>query len=282
MRANSPMIQNKNRRPTILIIDSGVGGLSITNEIRQLRPHDQILYLADNEAFPYGTKDDKWVLERVSMLVHKITRTHQIDLIVVACNTASTIVLERLRNEFEQPFVGVVPAIKPAAALTQTKSMAVLATDATVKRQYTAQLIQSFASSIEVLLVPCPMLVVLAEQKLRGEKGFQNELCNHALTLLPSHSNNKPIDTVVLACTHFPLLKNELKSVLPHIPIWVDSGKAIANRVQSLLEHTDDSFVGGDRPLNRFISTSLNANCQYKETQIQGYLGNFEFGFLEV
>ncbi len=216
---------------TVLVFDSGVGGLSIANAIMTKLPYVSIKYVSDNEAFPYGTQAEHELLARTLNVLKTAQPIIQAKVIVIACNTASTIVLPALRAEFSIPIVGVVPAIKPAAALSTTKTIGLLATPGTVSRPYTDQLITDFASHCEVIKFGSGRLVTMAEEKLRGIAVNPNEL--HEL-LAPLHLSK--IDTAVLACTHFPLLTSELSESLPHIKHWVDSGDAIARRVSEFVE----------------------------------------------
>lgn len=211
----------------ILIFDSGVGGLSILQEIRQQYPGCAFFYVSDNSEFPYGTKPEEVLVERVDHVLHQAEQLTQADIIVVACNTASTVALPRIRERFSQPVIGVVPAIKPAAIISQSKCIGLLATPGTVKRDYTQQLINTFANDCKVISVGSSELVSLAERKLRGEAIHPNELN----TIIAPFKQDEALDTLVLACTHFPLLKTELQRALPNIEHWVDSGQAIARRV---------------------------------------------------
>lgn len=211
----------------ILIFDSGVGGLSILQEIRQQYPHCSFFYASDNAAFPYGTKDENELIDRVDSVLHQLQQHTQADIIVIACNTASTVALPRIRERFSQPVIGVVPAIKPAAAISQTKVIGLLATPGTVKREYTQELIKEFAHDCELISIGSSELVHLAEKKLRGETISQQDIA----PIIQPFRLQPRIDTIVLACTHFPLLKEELQTALPHITYWVDSGEAIARRV---------------------------------------------------
>ncbi|GAB6263385.1 glutamate racemase [Photobacterium sp. R1] len=224
---------------TILIFDSGVGGLSVYQEIYRQLPHYQYIYAFDDAAFPYGELDESTLIERTLHIVNTLVDKHQADLVVIACNTASTIVLPHLRAALSQPVVGVVPAIKPAAQLSQSKVVGVLATPATVKRQYTQSLIQEFASDCEVHLLGTTRLVEMAEMKLRGGRVDLSEL---AAILQPWEST--AIDTVVLGCTHFPLMKEEIETVFPQARHVIDSGNAIASRVKSLLA---EGITGGEK-----------------------------------
>ncbi|MDO6707496.1 glutamate racemase [Photobacterium sp. 1_MG-2023] len=215
---------------TILIFDSGVGGLSVYQEIYRQMPQHQYIYAFDDAAFPYGELEEPVLIERVLHIVTSLSNQHAVDLVVIACNTASTIVLPHLRASLTQPVVGVVPAIKPAAQMSQTKVVGVLATPATVKRQYTQSLIAEFAADCEVHLLGATRLVEMAEMKLRGHRVDLNEMSEIVNPWLSTQ-----IDTVVLGCTHFPLLKQEISQVFPQAKFLIDSGSAIASRVQALL-----------------------------------------------
>jgi glutamate racemase len=219
----------------ILVFDSGVGGLSILQEIRQQYPACSFFYASDNAAFPYGTKTEEELVERVDAVLHQLQQTTQADIIVIACNTASTVALPRIRERFSQPVIGVVPAIKPAAALSHSKTIGLLATPGTVKREYTQQLINEFAADCKIISIGSSELVHLAEERLRGEIITQEQL----QPIIQPFIDNSAIDTVVLACTHFPLLKEELQIALPNITHWVDSGAAIARRVGYWLQELE-------------------------------------------
>nr|WP_202597963.1 MULTISPECIES: glutamate racemase [unclassified Vibrio] len=212
----------------VLVFDSGVGGLSVFQEIHRLLPCVHYLYLLDNEAYPYGELDQAVLITRVNKLVAALVEEYQVDLVVIACNTASTIVLPSLREKLSIPVVGVVPAIKPASLLA-SKGVGLIATPATVTRQYTHELIRDFAQGKPVELLGSTRLVDMAEEKLRGKALNLNEL---ATILSPLKDK---IDVAVLGCTHFPLMKNEIQSVLGEDVMLIDSGSAIARRVQSLL-----------------------------------------------
>ncbi|MBD1576462.1 MULTISPECIES: glutamate racemase [Vibrio] len=213
----------------ILVFDSGVGGLSVYQEIQTLLPQHNYIYLFDNKAYPYGELEPQRLIERVSRFMRSMVEKHAIDLVVIACNTASTIVLPRLRQELKIPVVGVVPAIKPAAAISQ-KAIGLIATPATVVRSYTHNLIKEFAPNSKVELLGSTRLVTMAEEKLRGTAVNLVELQQILTPLL------NQIDTAVLGCTHFPLLREEMQLVLGKGVTLIDSGKAIAERVKRLLD----------------------------------------------
>jgi len=228
--------------PKILIFDSGVGGLSILTELRSMLPGCQFIFACDNKAFPYGTKDESTLLKRVDLVLKALIEKLDPDIVVVACNTASTLVLPQIRSHFDKPVVGVVPAIKPAAQLSNSKVIGLLATPGTVARYYTKQLINNFAQDCEVISIGSSKLVHIAEQKLCGVKIDIEELRN----ILKPFQQHPELDTIVLACTHFPLLKSELSNALKKSVNWVDSGEAIARRVESLLPNHRKTNVTTD------------------------------------
>lgn len=230
----------KNSSPRILVFDSGVGGLSIAREIQQRLPFAPLVYASDNAFFPYGTKGEIELTARVDEVLHKIIAAFPVDIIVIACNTASTLALPHIRSHFSQPVVGVVPAIKPAAALSKSQIIGLLATPATVARPYTHNLIREYAPHVEVISVGSSELVQLAEHKLRGNDIRPEQL---APILQPffDHPHGDKMDALVLACTHFPLLRDEIKLQFSSKVQLIDSGEAIARRVASLLQEFDQA-----------------------------------------
>lgn len=232
--------------PCVLVFDSGVGGLSVARCIHETLPGAELVYLADNAGFPYGDQPESLVIERCTILVRRALEEIPCDVVVVACNTASTVVLPRLRALIDVPVVGVVPAIKPAAGRTANRRIGVLATPATVRRPYLDRLIDEFAGDCLVERVGHPALVCWAEQLVCGIPVPEAELRE---TLAPLKRSG--VDTVVLGCTHYPLLLDALKTVLPEIRHWVDSGDAIARRVQFLLGEggrNPEAVAGGEHP----------------------------------
>lgn len=221
-------------RPSVLVFDSGVGGLSVYDEIRQLLPDLHYIYAFDNVAFPYGEKTEEFIVERVVEIVAAVSRRYPLALVVIACNSASTVTLPALRERFDFPVVGVVPAIKPAARLTRNGIVGLLATRGTVKRPYTHELVARFARECKTEMLGSAELVELAETKLQGKPVPLEEVKR---ILQPWLRMKEPPDTVVLGCTHFPLLNEELQQVLPEGTRLVDSGAAIARRTAWLLEH---------------------------------------------
>lgn len=221
-------------RPSVLVFDSGVGGLSVYDEIRQLLPDLHYIYVFDNVAFPYGEKSEAFIVERVVEIVSAVTKRYPLALAVIACNSASTVTLPALRERFAFPVVGVVPAIKPAARLTRNGVVGLLATRGTVKRPYTHELVERFASECKTEMLGSAELVELAEAKLHGHPVALDDVRR---ILQPWLRMKEPPDTVVLGCTHFPLLNEELQQVLPEGTRLVNSGAAIARRTAWLLEN---------------------------------------------
>jgi len=226
--------------PSILVIDSGVGGLSVCQSIMATSKADerplQVIYFADDAFSPYGLLDEVALEKRLESIVASMLALHQPELVVLACNTVSTLLLPYLRAQFiDVPFVGVVPAIKPAAKHSASKCIGLLATPATVSRKYTDELIADYASDCEVLRVGSTDLVMQAEALLAG-KTLGLDVIQSTLAPFVALDGQAAVDTVVLGCTHFPLLKKQLQTLLPEVT-WIDSGEAIAKRVHDLLEH---------------------------------------------
>ena len=217
----------------ILMLDSGVGGLSVLDDVRAALPAIDIFYVADNAGFPYGTKTEMEVATRVCALLGRLTERLRPDLIVIACNTASTIALAHARAVLDVPVVGTVPAIKPAAEQSGTRVIGVLGTEATVRQPYVARLSADHAGDCTVLLHGSARLVELAEAHLRGEAVTAADVapCLAGLTRQPGGDR---LDMVALACTHFPLLEAQLHEAAPQLG-FVDGGPGIARRVAHLL-----------------------------------------------
>ncbi|MBV1892384.1 MAG: glutamate racemase [Gammaproteobacteria bacterium] len=240
----------------ILIFDSGVGGLSILQALQETLPDCEYIYASDNEAFPYGTKSAEFLITRVQRALQVLIEKTQPHIVVVACNTASTLVLPHIRRHFTIPIVGVVPAIKPAAQQSKSKVIGLLGTPGTVTRDYTKALIEEFASDCEVVSVGSSELVILAEQALRGVSPPQTVL----RSLLKPLFDKRQLDTIVLACTHFPLVKKQLIDAFPRRVNWIDSGEAIARRVSSLLDSQPPTTTQKKTTSNTAIFTMQSAD----------------------
>ena len=210
----------------ILFFDSGVGGLSVLEPTRALLPPAPIIYAADSAGYPYGTKTEAELAVRVPALLGQLVERFRPRLAVIACNTASTIALDHARAALDLPIVGTVPAIKPAAEMSETRVIGVLGTEATVRQPYVDNLAARFASDCTIIRHGSAELVELAEAKLAGEAIDQARI---AAAVEPLRQAQE-LDTVVLACTHFPLLADELAEALPGVR-FVDGGPGIACRI---------------------------------------------------
>ncbi len=210
----------------VAFIDSGIGGFSIMQEVERQLPGIGISYFMDNLYLPYGKLSEQALLSRLEGIVAFLQHAVKPDLIVVACNTASTQALDFLRQRFEQVFVGVVPAVKPAALQSSAKRIGLLATPATVTGLYIDNLIAQFALDCEVKKLGSVELVHIAEGLF-----WQEPLAQQSVEF----SEFTGVDTVVLGCTHFPLIKDFIAAHLPSHVRLIDSGAAIANRVSDLL-----------------------------------------------
>ena len=229
----------------VLVFDSGVGGLSIVESIREKSASVAIDYAADSGFFPYGLKTDQELKERLPMLCGALVEEVKPDLLVMACNTASTLALNSVRERVNIPVVGTVPAIKPAVEETKTGVIGVLATPGTVRRHYLDELEKEFASDVKVLRHGTSGLVELAERYVRDEE-LSPEQFEAAVLPLFFKDDGSHIDTVVLACTHFPLIREQIKAACPkHVKNLIDSGEAIARQVIKLLkeENTKDNSL---------------------------------------
>ena len=225
------------RSPTILVFDSGLGGMTVLREIVAARPEAHFVYVADDAFFPYGHHGEDEIIARVVPLIGELIDRHTPDLVVIACNTASTLVMSHLREAYEIPFVGTVPAIKPACARSKTRRVSVLGTRGTVQREYTKALIRDFAQGCEVTLVGSPELASLAESAFSGHAVSDREIFTElAPCFVGAHDGDSSrTDTVVLACTHYPLLLDRFVRLAPWPVDWIDPAPAIARRVSDLL-----------------------------------------------
>lgn len=222
----------------ILFFDSGMGGLSVLAPARALLPRAPLVYVADSAGFPYGTRSEGEIAARVPALLGRLAERYDPRLIVIACNTASTIALDHVRAALDLPIVGTVPAIRPAALLSETRVIGVLGTDATVRQPYVDDLAHRFAGDCTVLRHGSAELVDLAERALGGEAPPPERL-RTVLDGLFAQPGGERLDVIVNACTHFPLLEAELAAAAPHPVRFVDGGPGIARRVAFLTQGQD-------------------------------------------
>ena len=216
----------------ILFFDSGVGGLSVLEPTRALLPNAPIIYAADSAGFPYGKRTEADIASRVPALLGRLVERFRPRLAVIACNTASTIALDHVRSALDLPVVGTVPAIKPAAEVSKSRAIGILGTEATVRQPYVDDLAASFAADCTLVRHGSPELVELAEAKLSGEEIGVDDVRAAAQPMFDAPDGDR-IDTVVLACTHFPLLEEELRVAFPDVT-YVDGGRGIARRIAHL------------------------------------------------
>lgn len=216
----------------LLFFDSGVGGLSVLKAVRALLPNAPIVYAADSAGFPYGTKTEAELAERVPALLTKLAQRFEPRLITIACNTASTIALDHARAALDIPIVGTVPAIKPAAERSKSRVIGVLGTAATVRQPYVDDLSARFANDCTIVRHGSPELVELAEAKLAGERIDPAAV---ASAIAPMLDAGRGMDVIVLACTHFPLLEDEIAAAAPGITL-IDGAVGIARRIAHLTQ----------------------------------------------
>jgi glutamate racemase len=218
----------------LLFFDSGIGGLSVLRAVREKLPHAPIVYAADYAGLPYGTKSEAEIAARVPALLGRLVERYRPRLVTIACNTACTIALSHVRAALDVPVVGTVPAIKPAAEVTQTGIIGLLGTAATIRQPYVDRLQSDHAAGMTLLRYAAPELVRAAEAKLRGEE-VDHQIYTDAMRGLTNHPEGDRLDVVALGCTHFPLVEEELKAVSPEMR-FVDGAAGIARRIVHLTQ----------------------------------------------
>lgn len=258
--------------PRALVFDSGVGGLSVAADIHAALPGLALVYGADNAFLPYGEKTEAELIARVPGLLETWRQEFLPDLIIVACNTASTVVLPALRACMPVPVVGVVPAIKPAASQTRTGTIGLLGTPGTVRRGYTDDLIREFAADKTIIRHGSSGLVRIAEAKLRGHVPDEAAIATEIAPLFAGPDGAR-IDIVVLACTHFPLLRSELARAAARPMQFIDSGTAIARRVAQLLPEAarDIALRDGAPGLSPALFTKADDGLSELEAALNGF-----------
>lgn len=239
----------------ILFFDSGVGGLSVVTPTLALLPTAPIVYAADSAGFPYGVKTEAEIAARVPALLGRLVERYRPRLVVIACNTASTIALPVVRAALDLPVVGTVPAIKVAAAMSRTRVIGVLGTQATVRQPYVDDLAARFAADCTVLRHGSAALVELAEAALAGDAPPLDRIATELAGLFSQEQGDR-IDVIVNACTHFPLLEGDMIAVVPDGVRFVDGGPGIARRIASLT--AGQAFPATPAP-GRLVFTRLGA-----------------------
>ena len=253
----------------ILVFDSGLGGLTVLSELQKLPLDVQYIYAADSAAFPYGGMPAEDLQKRVCRVMEHLLETFRPKLAVVACNTVSTLTMPQLRQIFSIPFIATVPAVKPAALLSQTGYFTVLATPGTISRQYTKELISAYAGRCQVNLVGSPNLAVLAEKKMQGEKVSDDEILAEILPCFIEVGALRT-DVIAMACTHYPLLLEEFKRLAPWPVKWIDPAPAIANHLFDIVEQKDNTRNVADKHFAVF--TSADGPAQYMKNALPQWL----------
>ncbi len=248
---------------TVLVFDSGIGGLSILREARVLMPEHRFIYVGDDAAFPYGDWEEAALIERMSAVFDNLVGRYDPSMIMVACNTASTLILPHLRTRYDMPVVGTVPAIKPAAERTSSGQVSVLATPGTVQRDYTRSLVNEFASQVNVRLIGAEHLAAAAERFMLTGQVDEQLIASEIETCFVDRLGART-DIVVLACTHYPFLSNVFRRLAPWPVDWLNPAEAIARHARTLVEHPGKvsdvqdvaEFTGGTpgRELKRLLS----------------------------
>ena len=263
------------RPPNILVFDSGLGGLTVFTEVARQMPDAHFTYVADDAGFPYGRLTEMMLIARVGEVMTRLIARHAPDLVVIACNTASTLVLSWLRSRFPKvAFVGTVPAIKPAALASQSRMFSVLATPGTVARDYTRDLIRAYAGHCEVTLVGATNLASLAETFMQGGQVANSDIAQEIAPCFVERDGRRT-DTVVLACTHYPLIIERLRALAPWRVAWIDPAAAIARRAAHVLreelgfKQTDKRDAGGD--LGEAFFTNGSVPNEKLQKALRGY-----------
>lgn len=236
---------------TILVFDSGVGGLSVLREARMLVHDHQFVYIGDDAGFPYGDWEGEALTHRIVGLFDTLVEKYNPSLVIIACNTASTQIMPALRSRFDMPFVGIVPAIKPAAERTSSGHISVLATPGTITRKYTLNLIDQFASDVQVKLVGATKLARLAEEHLQGIQ-IDTDLLQDEIAPCFVEKEGKRTDIITLGCTHYPFLVNEMRKLAPWPVDWLDPAEAVARQALRELRRTANET---DAEYSRFTET---------------------------
>ncbi|NVK35533.1 MAG: glutamate racemase [Rhodobacteraceae bacterium] len=248
----------KHSEQPVVIFDSGIGGLTVLREVRFKLPFDRLVYVFDDAGFPYGDWDEQPLLDRIVALIGKVIEAHDPKAIIIACNTAFTLAGEALRKTYPNvPFVGTVPAIKPAAARTKSGLISVLATPGTVQRAYTRDLIEAHASGCSVTLVGSQKLAQLAEGHLRGQQVTDEALLAEIEGCFVA-SDGRRTDIVVLACTHYPFLTNRLREVAPWPVDWIDPAEAIARQLGRVVSASSAPEQGAEINSDEVMCSSGN------------------------
>lgn len=260
---------------TIVVFDSGVGGLSVLREARMLIHNHRFIYVGDDAGFPYGDWDGDALTDRIARIFDTLIETYNPSLAIIACNTASTQIMPALRNRFNIPFVGIVPAIKPAAERTASGHISVLATPGTIARKYTLNLIEQFAIHVNVKLVGATRLARLAEEHLQGIP-IDARLLKQEIAPCFVECEGRRTDIIALGCTHYPFLVNEMRKLAPWPVDWLDPAEAVARQAVRELQRTANDTDINPNPIARHereIAIMTSANPSLSTTRLLSGLG---------
>ncbi|MEP7349049.1 MAG: glutamate racemase [Sphingorhabdus sp.] len=235
----------------LLFFDSGIGGMSVVRAVQAALPQAPIVYAADYAGLPYGTKSEAEIAARVPALLGRLVERFRPRLVTIACNTACTIALSHVRAALDVPVVGTVPAIKPASEITKSGVIGLLGTAATIRQPYVDRLEAEFAGGMTLLRHAAPELVHAAEAKMRGEV-VDPLVYTNALGGLTAQPGGENMDVVVLGCTHFPLVQDELASAAGREMQFIDGAAGIARRITHL---TKGQPWPADPPPSAFVTT---------------------------
>ncbi|MDH5408765.1 MAG: glutamate racemase [Gammaproteobacteria bacterium] len=237
------------KKSPIGVFDSGVGGLSVLQEIQRTLPNEDVIYIADSAYAPYGNKDIDFVLQRCHNLTAFLI-AQGAKAIVVACNTATAAAIQQLRDDFSVPVIGMEPGVKPAIAATQTKTVGVLATENTLLSQQFGNLLHRYAKDVKVISQPCPGLVEQIEAGL-----FDNERTNALIRQYVQPLLDANADTIVLGCTHYPLIKKQIAAIAGNTVSLIETGSAVALQLQRQLQQQDLLSESDNNGLKQFYTS---------------------------
>lgn len=247
------------------VFDSGVGGLSVLREINSQFPNEHLLYFADTAHCPYGAKNPEEI-RQLSGAIVEFLLAKQAKLIVVACNTASVASLSYLRGRFKVPFVGIVPAVKPAAQTTQSKRIGVLATNTTFQGEMFDDLVAKFASDVAVIRQVCPGWVELVEAGQVDGPVVDEAVGKYVFPLLEER-----IDTLVLGCTHYPFLRPTIEKLVGDNVVVLDPGSAVARQVGRVMDTSDLRSAASPPGSARFFTTGEPLSVKKTIEKLNGH-----------
>ncbi len=241
------MSDNK-RNFAVGVFDSGLGGLTVVKELMKLLPNENIVYFGDTARVPYGTKSKEAII-RFSKENVAVLQKHNVKMIVVACNTSSSFALPTLRESFSLPILGVIkPGAKKAVETTRNRKVGIIATSATISSGEYVKEIKRLDPAVKVTAQACPLFVPLVEEGWFDEK----VTLEIAHKYLDGMKKNR-IDTLILGCTHYPLLKPLLKKAMGKGVMLVDSAQEVAREVKQLLEYTQQNRISKTAPRHEFL-----------------------------